>query len=51
MPQMMPLWWETLMTFFIITMLMFSIIIYHNKSFSNKIKKYQKDNNQHNWMW
>nr|YP_010736663.1 ATP synthase F0 subunit 8 [Tessaromerus quadriarticulatus]WEM32421.1 ATP synthase F0 subunit 8 [Tessaromerus quadriarticulatus] len=51
MPQMMPLWWETLMMFFIMIMSMFYINLYHNKNIKNKLMNFQKMNNEKNWKW
>nr|DAZ87576.1 TPA_asm: ATP synthase F0 subunit 8 [Stiretrus anchorago] len=52
MPQMSPLWWEILFMIFIISYLLFNILIYFNKKNLLIIKdnKFKKINNL-NWMW
>nr|AVJ52302.1 ATP synthase F0 subunit 8 [Urolabida menghaiensis] len=51
MPQMMPLWWEILMMFFLITMFSFCVTIYHNKEIKIKKTLNMKNYIQHIWKW
>nr|QCI09459.1 ATP synthase F0 subunit 8 [Urolabida sp. FS-2019] len=51
MPQMMPLWWEILMIMFIISMITFSIMIYHNKKITFKSFNTQYIKKSNLWMW
>nr|QEI26521.1 ATP synthase F0 subunit 8 [Eurydema ventralis] len=52
MPQMAPLWWEVLFIMFMITFMMFNVMIYFNssKSINNK-NKINKKSFQFNWTW
>nr|YP_009971802.1 ATP synthase F0 subunit 8 [Chrysocoris stollii]AVJ52269.1 ATP synthase F0 subunit 8 [Chrysocoris stollii]QNH68689.1 ATP synthase subunit 8 [Chrysocoris stollii]UCC45938.1 ATP synthase F0 subunit 8 [Chrysocoris stollii] len=52
MPQMAPLFWETLFLMFIISMMMMMVVIFHMSW--NKISKdlkYKKIVKQINWKW
>nr|YP_009306193.1 ATP synthase F0 subunit 8 [Panaorus albomaculatus]AOP18550.1 ATP synthase F0 subunit 8 [Panaorus albomaculatus] len=51
MPQMSPMWWETLFILFIMLYLMMNFIIYwmNNKNFNGN-KEYLKSNN-FKWKW
>nr|YP_002791227.1 ATP synthase F0 subunit 8 [Aeschyntelus notatus]ABZ01972.1 ATP synthase F0 subunit 8 [Aeschyntelus notatus] len=51
MPQMAPLWWETLYIIFIFMFMIMIMIIYYNKSYSPKSNNYKKKINQLNWKW
>nr|YP_009465594.1 ATP synthase F0 subunit 8 [Eurydema maracandica]AUZ97275.1 ATP synthase F0 subunit 8 [Eurydema maracandica] len=52
MPQMAPLWWEILFIMFMITFMMFNIMIYFNSSKNiNKKNSLNKKSLQLNWMW
>nr|YP_009445567.1 ATP synthase F0 subunit 8 [Picromerus griseus]ATV99244.1 ATP synthase F0 subunit 8 [Picromerus griseus] len=47
-----PLWWEILFMIFLLTYMMFNIMIYFNNknTINSKITNYKKINNM-NWMW
>nr|QIK50393.1 ATP synthase F0 subunit 8 [Chorosoma macilentum]UPL65614.1 ATPase subunit 8 [Chorosoma sp.] len=51
MPQMAPLWWETLFVMFIMLFLFLSTIIYFNKMTLPKNSNFNKINSQMNWKW
>nr|YP_010026161.1 ATP synthase F0 subunit 8 [Mattiphus splendidus]QOQ37013.1 ATP synthase F0 subunit 8 [Mattiphus splendidus] len=52
MPQMAPLWWESLFIMFIILFLIMSMIIYHLiKPKKMKLKSLNKMVYQMNWKW
>nr|UPL65692.1 ATPase subunit 8 [Sinodasynus sp.] len=53
MPQMSPLWWETLFIMFIILFMMINMILFFNKPQSPKQNKMHKNNmiNQFKWTW
>nr|YP_010925300.1 ATP synthase F0 subunit 8 [Sigara lateralis]WKD80503.1 ATP synthase F0 subunit 8 [Sigara lateralis] len=51
MPQMAPLWWTSLYIMFIMTMMLFYMLIYFNNKYKmmKSTKKMEKIKN--NWMW
>nr|YP_008592443.1 ATP synthase F0 subunit 8 [Eusthenes cupreus]AFY16809.1 ATP synthase F0 subunit 8 [Eusthenes cupreus] len=52
MPQMAPLWWESLFLSFIILFIISSMIIYHIPKYSKLDAKSVSENiNQMNWKW
>nr|QWX95520.1 ATP synthase subunit 8 [Salapia nigra] len=52
MPQMAPLWWELLFFMFIISFLAMNMIIFYNKTNSQKMKmNLMKEINQFKWKW
>nr|UPL65601.1 ATPase subunit 8 [Rhopalus maculatus] len=51
MPQMSPLWWETLYIMFIMVFMIMIMIMYHNKNYKLKNTSYKKKINQLNWKW
>nr|AVJ52297.1 ATP synthase F0 subunit 8 [Sphyrocoris obliquus] len=52
MPQMAPLYWETLFFMFIISLMLMSAIIYHMpKNVMESNVEIKMNNNQANWKW
>nr|YP_009654839.1 ATP synthase F0 subunit 8 [Placosternum urus]QCI09407.1 ATP synthase F0 subunit 8 [Placosternum urus] len=52
MPQMSPLWWEMLFLVFIMSLMMFNIIIYFMQNKMNLNKNlFKNDNIQFIWKW
>nr|AHZ01495.1 ATP synthase 8 [Clonopsis maroccana] len=52
MPQMAPMSWMMLYLYFLITMMLFIMMIYFNKTINEiKIIKFKKTNNEKNWKW
>nr|AVJ52270.1 ATP synthase F0 subunit 8 [Cryptacrus comes] len=52
MPQMSPLYWETLFIMFIMSMIMMKMIIYHiPQTQLKKNSMIEKDIKQNNWKW
>nr|AVJ52293.1 ATP synthase F0 subunit 8 [Psacasta neglecta] len=52
MPQMAPLYWETLFFTFLLSLIMMSIMMYHLPKMSTETKYTQKQEiNQINWKW
>nr|APX40567.1 ATP synthase F0 subunit 8 [Galeruca interrupta] len=51
MPQMMPLYWLTLMLFFILIFFMFNNINYFNFFYKIKTTKNQLTKLNYNWKW
>nr|YP_010994973.1 ATP synthase F0 subunit 8 [Homoeocerus striicornis]WOZ13981.1 ATP synthase F0 subunit 8 [Homoeocerus striicornis] len=52
MPQMAPLWWETLFIFFILSFMMMIIMLFFNKTYSAKMyKSTNTDTTQFKWKW
>nr|YP_010633938.1 ATP synthase F0 subunit 8 [Homalogonia obtusa]WBP69668.1 ATP synthase F0 subunit 8 [Homalogonia obtusa] len=51
MPQMAPLYWEILYLFFLISYIMFNIIMYFNYNKWNKTSNQSFKINQMNWLW
>nr|YP_002735073.1 ATP synthase F0 subunit 8 [Riptortus pedestris]ABZ02115.1 ATP synthase F0 subunit 8 [Riptortus pedestris] len=52
MPQMAPLWWETLFIMFISMFIIMNMIIYYNKNLTSpKVLKKNVMNNEFKWKW
>nr|QWX95517.1 ATP synthase subunit 8 [Zicca taeniola] len=51
MPQMAPLWWETLFLLFIIMFMFMNMIIYYNKTVAPKYNKKHNQKYQFKWKW
>nr|YP_009472976.1 ATP synthase F0 subunit 8 [Notopteryx soror]AST10206.1 ATP synthase F0 subunit 8 [Notopteryx soror] len=53
MPQMAPLWWETLFILFIVKFLLMNTIMYFNKPYTPKSSSMQKSmsSNEFKWEW
>nr|UPL65471.1 ATPase subunit 8 [Cryptorhamphus sp.] len=51
MPQMSPLWWETLFISFTLILMLMNVILFYNKmnKSESEYKKYNKK--QINWKW
>nr|QAY81993.1 ATP synthase F0 subunit 8 [Apophylia sp. REN-2018] len=51
MPQMMPLYWLSLMFFFIMIFYLFNNLNYYNFFYNIKSSNYKKMNLKFNWKW
>nr|YP_010311869.1 ATP synthase F0 subunit 8 [Grypocephalus pallipectus]UNA71177.1 ATP synthase F0 subunit 8 [Grypocephalus pallipectus]UPL65769.1 ATPase subunit 8 [Grypocephalus pallipectus] len=52
MPQMAPLWWETLFILFLMTFIFMNMIMYYNKMNNPKMNEVKNIKiNQFKWKW
>nr|YP_010373801.1 ATPase subunit 8 [Harmostica fulvicornis]UPI55328.1 ATPase subunit 8 [Harmostica fulvicornis] len=51
MPQMSPMWWETLFIAFIMLFIMINTLIYWNQKSQMKQQKGMNKLNMNNWKW